>query len=229
MDGNVFYLSGKHIVLFSISLMFLITGLIYTGLVFCSQWLQRYSDKCCKSTRDPVVKLKPLIDAYTGPYKDKYRFWTGLGLIVRILLTVIFTFTSEESSVLNNFFVALTIMLTIIGSRVYRNKYNAIIETFSYINLFILASVTTPLSIKKIDDKSVSVASTISVTVEMLLLLIVIVVHSLTRMMKCEQRGRRGNNRERHSTNNNQRSYGSFEDAFSPGFQRREPLIYYDN
>ena len=229
VDGNVFYLSSKHIVLFSISLMFLITGLIYTGLLFCSQWLQRYSDKCCKSTRDPVVKLKPLIDAYTGPYKDKYRFWTGLGLIVRILLTVIFTFTSEESSVLNNFFVGLTIMLTIIGSRVYRNKYNAIIETFSYINLFILASVTTPLSIKKIDGKSVSVASMISVTLEMLLLLIVIVVHSLKRMMKCEQRGRRRNNRERHSTNNNQRSYGSFEDPPSPGFQIREPLIYDDN
>ena len=228
VDGNVFYLSGKHIVLFSISLMFLITGLIYTGLVFSSQWLQRYSGKCCKSTRDPVVKLKPLIDAYTGPYKDKYRFWTGLGLIVRILLTVIFTFTSEESSVLNNFFVALTIMLTIIGSKVYRNKYNAIIETFSYINLFILASVATPLSINEINGKSVSVASTISVTLEMLLLLVAIVVHSLTRMMKCEQRGRR-NNRERHSMNNNQRSYGSFEDPPSPGFQRREPLIYYDN
>ena len=178
VDGNVLYLGGKHIVLFSISLMFLITGLIYTGLVFCSQWLQRYSGKCCKSTRDPVVKLKPLIDAYTGPYKDKYRFWTGLGLIVRILLTVIFTFTSEESSVLNNFFVALTIMLTIIGSRVYRNKYNAIIETFSYINLFLLALVATPLSINKIDGKSVSVASTISMALEMLLLLIVIVVHS---------------------------------------------------
>ena len=229
VDGNVLYLGGKHIVLFSISLMFLITGLIYTGLVFCSQWLQRYSGKCCKSTRDPVVKLKPLIDAYTGPYKDKYRFWTGLGLIVRILLTVIFTFTSEESSVLNNFFVALTIMLTIIGSRVYRNKYNAIIETFSYINLFILALVATPLSINEIGGKSVSVASTISVTTEMLLLLIVIVVHSLKRMMKCEQRGRRRYNRERRSTNNNQRSYGSFEDPPSPGFQRREPLIYYDN
>ena len=229
VDANISYLSGKHIVLFSISLMFLITGLIYTGLVFCSQWLQRYSGKCCKSTRDPVVKLKPLIDAYTGPYKDKYRFWTGLGLIVRILLTVIFTFTSEESSVLNNFFVALTIMLTIIGSRVYRNKYNAIIENFSYINLFLLALVATPLSINEIDDKSVSVASTIiSVTMEMLLLLIVIVVHSLTRMMKCEQRGRR-NNRERHSMNKNQRSYGSFEDPFSPGFQRQEPLIYYGN
>ena len=228
VDGNVHYLSGKHIVLFSISLMFLVTGLIYTGLVFSSQWLQRYSGKCCKSTRDPVVKLKPLIDAYTGPYKDRYRFWMGLGLIVRILLTVIFTFTSEKSSLLNNnFFIALTVILAIIGSRVYRNKYNAVIETFSYINLFILALVATYIN----DGKSVSMASTISVTLEIFSFLVIIVVHFLTALKGLfEQRGRRYN-RKRQYMKNNQRNYGSFiEDILSPGcqIQQREALIYDD-
>ena len=233
VDGNVHYLSSKHIVLFSISLMFLVTGLIYTGLVFSSQWLQRYSGKCCKSTRDPVVKLKPLIDAYTGPYKDRYRFWMGLGLIVRILLTVIFTFTSEKSS-LNNFFIALTVILAIIGSRVYRNKYNAVIETFSYINLFILASVATPLSINDIDGKLVSMASTISVTLEIFSFLVIIVAHFLTASKGLfEQRGRRRYDRKRHYMKNNQRNYGSFvdlEDIPSPGcqIQQQEALIYDD-
>ena len=168
------------------------------------------------------MKLKPLIDAYTGPYKDKYRFWTGLCLILRILLTVIFIFTSEESSLLNNFFIALTIMLTIIGSKVYRNKYNAIIEIFSYINLFILASITTPLSINDMDGKLVSMVSTISITLEMLSLL-VIVVHFLTAM----KRGRKSC--DRIGLYNNQRNYGSFvEDPPSPGCQTWEALIYYD-
>ena len=63
VDANIHYLSAKHAILFTVSLLFLITGLVYTGLVFCSQWLQRYSGKCCKSTRDPVVYFKPLIDA----------------------------------------------------------------------------------------------------------------------------------------------------------------------
>ena len=75
------------------------------GLVFSSQWLQRYSGKCCKSTRDPVVRLKPLIDAYTGPFKDKYRFWTGLCLIVRLMLTVVFSFTTTLQSKLNNYII----------------------------------------------------------------------------------------------------------------------------
>ena len=221
IDGNILYLSGKHIVLFSISLIFLITGVIYTGLVFSSQWLQRYSGKCCKGTRDPVVKLKPLIDAYTGPYKDKYRFWTGLGLIVRILLTVIFTFTNN---LLNNFFTALTLILAIIGSRVYRSKYNAIIETFSYINLFILASIATPLSINDIDGKSVSMASTISVTLEIFSFLVIIVVHFLRKM---PWKGLEHIGRMRLDMKNN---YGSFVDLPSPGcqIQRREALIYDD-
>ena len=77
VDGNIDYLGGKHAVLFAVSLLFLVTGLVYTGLVFSSQWLQRYSGKCCKSTRDPVVRLKPLIDAYTGPFKDQVQILDG--------------------------------------------------------------------------------------------------------------------------------------------------------
>ena len=73
VDGNIDYLGGKHIALFAASLLVLVTGLVYTGLVFSSQWLQRYSGKCCKSTRDPVVRLKPLIDAYTGPFKGQVQ------------------------------------------------------------------------------------------------------------------------------------------------------------
>ena len=33
----------------------------------------------------------PLLDAYTGPYKDRYRFWTGLLLVIRTILFLIFT------------------------------------------------------------------------------------------------------------------------------------------
>ena len=37
-----------------------------------------------------MVKLKPLLDAYQGPYKDTFRYWTGMMLVVRIgLFTVL--------------------------------------------------------------------------------------------------------------------------------------------
>ena len=125
VDGNIDYLGGKHAVLFAVSLLFLVTGLVYTGLVFSSQWLQRYSGKCCESTRDPVVRLKPLIDAYTGPFKDKYRFWTGLCLIVRLMLTVVFSFTTTLQYKLNNYIMLLIVIVMIVliaSGRVYKDK-----------------------------------------------------------------------------------------------------------
>ena len=38
-----------------------------------------------------MKKLKLLLDAYTGPYKDRYRFWTGFLLIVCSILFHTFT------------------------------------------------------------------------------------------------------------------------------------------
>ena len=195
--------------------------------MFSSQWLQRYSGKCCKSTRDPVVKLKPLIDAYTGPYKDKYRFWTGLGLIVRILLTVTFTLTSESTPVLNNFFVSITILLAIpLGSRVYRNKYNAIAEIYSHINLFFLASTTTV----SIDGTFISTTTLteISITFEVLLFLSIIGVQCYARGKDLFKRRKRRDDSSRYS----QRNYGSFDDLHTHNSNKvlqRERLIFDDN
>ena len=32
-----------------------------------------------------INKFKPLLDAYQGPYKDKYYYWTGLQLLLRAI------------------------------------------------------------------------------------------------------------------------------------------------
>ena len=119
VDGNIDYLSVKHIPLFVVALLFLLTGLVYTGLVFSSQWSQRYSGKCCKrSSMDPVVKLKPFIDAYTGPYKDKYRYWTGLLLIIRLIVTTVFSYTTGTIPQVNNYIISFIATLQCIYQEV---------------------------------------------------------------------------------------------------------------
>ena len=83
-DGNVQYLKGRHIYLFMTSMFILLClSLPYTLILLSIQCLQRLS--CIF-----IGKLKPFLDAYTGPYKDKYRFWTGHLLLVRIILFVSF-------------------------------------------------------------------------------------------------------------------------------------------
>ena len=182
VDGNIDYFSGKHTVLFTVSMLFLIAGLVYTGLVFSSQWLQRYSGKCCRSTRDPVVKLKPLIDAYTGPFKDKYRFWTGLCLIVRLMLTVVFSFTTTLQSKLNNYIILLIVNAMIIfiavSGKVYKDKRLSVLEMFSYVNMICLCVMTVLFT----DDSysrvmSVDVIVSVSVSIEILLFVIIVTVH----------------------------------------------------
>jgi len=75
-DGNVHYFSGGHIALLIAGLLFIVLFLIPYTLVVCFiQHLQRHSSFRLLRW---VQRLKPLLDAYTEPYKDKYRFWTGL-------------------------------------------------------------------------------------------------------------------------------------------------------
>ena len=179
VDGNIDYLGGKHAVLFTVSLLFLITGIVYTGLVFSSQWLQHYSGEYCKSTRDPVVRLKPLIDAYTGPFKDKYRFWTGLCLMVRLMLTVVFSFTTTLQSKLNNYIIQVTvgamIVFIAISGRVYKDKCLTVLEIFSYVNIICLCVITVLFTDG--DSHVGSVIVSVSVSIEILLFAIIVTVH----------------------------------------------------
>ena len=93
----------------------MVTFLVWTGVtcfsVVCSL-LERYSDKCIpKQVLNPVAKFKPLhLDAYGGPYKDKYRFWTGVTLMVRLTLTVTFSFTSGGLAVVNAYIIITVIL-----------------------------------------------------------------------------------------------------------------------
>ena len=89
-DGNIDYLSGKHIPLFIVAiLVFLFLFLPYTLLLLFGQWLQAISHLRFFSW---VNKLKPFMDSYHAPYKAKHRYWPGLLLVLRFVLLVVFAF-----------------------------------------------------------------------------------------------------------------------------------------
>ena len=101
----------KHLILVVFSCGVLVVGLAYPVLVLCAPLLERYSHKCIPLHKwNPVAKFKPLLDAYGGPYKDKYRFWTGVTLMVRLTLTVTFSFTSGGLAVVNAYIITTVIV-----------------------------------------------------------------------------------------------------------------------
>ena len=65
-DGNIDYLKGKHVPLFIATLLLLVLlSVPYTFSLVSIQWLLKISHYRAMFW---VEKLKPLFDAYTGPY-----------------------------------------------------------------------------------------------------------------------------------------------------------------
>lgn len=143
-DGNVDYLTGKHIPLFIAALMLLvIISIPFTLILFCIQWLQKLSSFRALFW---VKKLQPLFDAYTGPYKIKHRYWTGLLLLIRVGLFLIFSFNITANPLVNLLAISISMScvcayLSLIGG-VYKLWWLNVIETVFILNLLILSTTT---------------------------------------------------------------------------------------
>ena len=86
-DGNVSYFREKHVALALIALLIILVGVPYTILLFLWQWLVRTPEwKVFKWTRN--TKLNAFISVHHASYNRKYRYWTGLLLLVRVVLYI---------------------------------------------------------------------------------------------------------------------------------------------
>ena len=143
-DGNINYLSGKHIPLFTVGLIFTVLFLIPYTLVVCFiQHLQRHSGFWPLRW---VQRIKPLLDAYTGPYKDKYRFWTGLLLLVRVVLFLATAVNTLGDPSLNLLLIIVTANCLLALEWIFRGIYKEwpldVVEASCLLNLSILSAVT---------------------------------------------------------------------------------------
>ena len=89
-DANIRYLEGKHIPLFVVGLLvFVLLFLPYTLLLLFGQWLLAWSNLKILFWMNNT-KLKAFFDSYYSPYEEKHRYWTGLLLVVRFVLLLVF-------------------------------------------------------------------------------------------------------------------------------------------
>jgi len=76
LDGNIPAMNTAHIPLVLMSILTLVIYVVpLTILVLLSPCLQARSGHHLLRW---VNKIKPLLDTYQGPYRDKFRYWTGL-------------------------------------------------------------------------------------------------------------------------------------------------------
>ena len=229
VDGNINYGTSKHSILVAFSVVVLVLSIIYSCLIFSTQWLQRYSYLCCRSRNDPVLKLLPFIDAYTGPYKERYRFWTGLLLIVRLLLTVVFIYTSGSLHALNNYSIVLVevIILYILKDNVYCKGLLSILEQSFHINLFILALTNFFIS-QSTYKVYVSFITATSIAVAIVTFIVTIVCHLYikTKGIQCYKQKQTAETLP--FLNNSENNTQEDDELYSPSItiKRRESLIF---
>ena len=176
-DATVGYLDGKHIALFLVAVLILVIGLVYTVLVFSWQWLLRLPDwKIFKWSRNP--RLQTFIETYHTPYTARHRYWTGLLLLVRVVLHLV-----AAVNVSNSPQVALISSCICIGGlfflgflgKIYKKWPLDLLESFFYFNLLLLSLVTS-YSLGDSESNREAAAYT-SVTITLIVLLIIILFH----------------------------------------------------
>ena len=185
-DGNLQYLKGRHIYLFMTSMFVLLClSLPYTLILLSIQCLQRRS--CVL-----IGKLKPFLDAYTGPYKDKYRFWTGHLLLVRIILFVTFAmnvFGDPNVNILISILACLYLLA--LNLWVFRGVYKKwsldVLESSFIVNLGIM-SVTTAYVLKSKGNQEAVTYTSIGIC---LLMFIGILIYHTYKQVVSSQKWRR--------------------------------------
>ena len=125
-DATVEYLSGKHIILFIVAILILMVGIAYTCLLFFWQWILKWLR---------YQRLHHFIEVYHAPYKFNHRYWTGLLLLARAVLYLVFVYSSPGLNLLA--IVIVTCGLLFLKGHfgmIYKNWIVDVIEMVCYLN-----------------------------------------------------------------------------------------------
>ena len=188
-DGNVKYFHGKHIPLFLMALLIVIIGLPYTILLFWWQWIVHAPRwKVFNWTRN--TKLNAFITSHHIPHNSKYRYWTGLLLLVRVILYISasVTVSSNPQSLPLMIIIligGLILFKSIFGLKVYKNTFVDVGDSVLYFNLLALSVFTLyDFKTNTVKQRAVAYMSTI---VTFLLFIVAIFYHA-TLLIKRRER-----------------------------------------
>ena len=147
-DGNIGYLSNKHTPLFIGALVCLVVLFLpYTLFLILSQWLRSKSGRCRILFWVNHYRVLPFLEAYHAPYTDEHRYWTGLMLLVRCALFLLFAFNALGDPSVNLLAIGsvtatLPIIYAVLGNRIYKIWYLNTLEQSFIVNLCVLALAT---------------------------------------------------------------------------------------
>ena len=191
-DGNIPYLQGKHLALFIFALLFFILLFLpYNFLLVVGPWLQNISgerindSKLKASVRKTLVgwcedyRIKSFIDTYTVAYNPHHQYWTGMFLMLRCILFVVFVTSAFRNSSATLMAVTTSLLVIIFLTRVftgriYKNWYVDILEGVFLLNLGILSVAT---SHNMMTGGNQQLVADLSGGISLILFLLIVVYH----------------------------------------------------
>uniref|UniRef100_A0A1X7V2G7 Right handed beta helix domain-containing protein n=1 Tax=Amphimedon queenslandica TaxID=400682 RepID=A0A1X7V2G7_AMPQE len=151
-DPNIEYTKGKHAGLFGFALLVSVVFVIpYTLFLLLNHFYERYYSNF-KVFRKFYSRFKPIIDAYSGPMKDEYRFWPGLLLVARIpvllSVTLVDSFIQSKHFLL---FILLTVLVIVLSlshcfGGVYKKRMNNVLEAWFLFMLCTMVGLSVALN-----------------------------------------------------------------------------------
>ena len=180
-DANVDYFKEKHLYLGIAGIFVLV--FIVLPYALCLTFFQQL--QACSGHRlfQWVNKLKPVFDAYAGPYNDKYRFWTGMLLLVRMLLIILFTINYAASVEVNLLIISVVSCALLIAQSngiLYKKWPNNFLEAFFYGQLIVFSVGT--VYARHSDFKNITIVADISIALTLLVFLAVLGYHVINRI-----------------------------------------------
>ena len=96
-----------------------------------------------------ISHFKPLLDAYQGPYKIKFYYWTGLQLLIR---TIFFGLSALDKGLNLMLSVILLAAFMWLSEKLspFKRKGNAIMENLFLSNLFVILAILQYVSVTNI-------------------------------------------------------------------------------
>ena len=151
VDANVPLFGVRFTILFIMCLILFLILVPFNIILLFTRTLSRFRF---------INKFKPLLDAYQGPYKDKYYYWTGLQLLIRAMF---FGISSLDRNI--NIAISILLLSVIIGYhgvmqpfKIKHKNYQEMLLFFNLQGLYVILSYSQGIS----DTSAITVMITVA-------------------------------------------------------------------
>ena len=190
-DGNIEYLKGKHVPLFTVSLVVLVFLILpYTLVLIFGQCIRSIpTQRRCVLWFLNSRAFVSIMDAYTAPYNNRHRYWTGLILLIRCVLFLAFASNYSSNALLANMYITTLVLVGILATKtcltkVYKNSLVNALENFFLLNLVILSGTVYYLRGRNGSDDAICYCTSASVSVSMLIFTGILAYHGYLQLNK---------------------------------------------